>query len=223
VAVAPSGDIVVVDTGNDRVRLVASGEVSTLAGSGVHGYADGPAPAARFSGPRDVVVSRDGVIYVADPGTQRVRVIEDSQVRSVDHQFTEPSALATDGEGRLFVAEAVSEHRVWRLSVRKRRTGQTCWSPRMELRPGSVVLDSEATECTTNLCLGYAGGDADSSIALCSAFCGSAKDCPTSTEACPGGFGCVPPMTTGPIAGRAMCVCSAHKLSASAECAEMGR
>ena len=47
-----AGHIVVVDTANDALRRVSkAGEVSTLAGNGEPGLADGKGDAARFNGP----------------------------------------------------------------------------------------------------------------------------------------------------------------------------
>lgn len=80
VAVAPDGGTVfVADSGNDCVRSVdvVSGVVSTLAGGGTRGFADGEAATSRFSWPYGVATSPDGtVVYVADSGNNRVRAID---------------------------------------------------------------------------------------------------------------------------------------------------
>jgi hypothetical protein len=61
------GSILVADRGNHAVRRVTmEGEVSTVAGNGEAGYADGEGAAARFNGPTDVVVDKEGTIVVAD-------------------------------------------------------------------------------------------------------------------------------------------------------------
>src|SRR5262249_41191134 len=67
IAVAPNGDLIVADTGNNCIRRVpVRGETSTVAGDGKAGYADGPARTAQFNGPIAVAVDPHGNIYVAD-------------------------------------------------------------------------------------------------------------------------------------------------------------
>jgi hypothetical protein len=76
VAVRPDGVIVVADRYNDRIRLVTpEGVVSTLAGSGVYGFADGLGTAASFRNPFGVAVLPNGVVVVADTDNQRIRLI----------------------------------------------------------------------------------------------------------------------------------------------------
>ena len=60
------GSLVVADCWNHRIRLVSpAGAVSTLAGSGEQGGADGAAAAASFCEPGDVAVQRDGTVLVS--------------------------------------------------------------------------------------------------------------------------------------------------------------
>jgi sugar lactone lactonase YvrE len=75
-ALDASGNLYVADTGNNRVRKVTpEGVVTTLAGDGSAGFADGPAAQARFDSPVGVAVDKDGNVYVADTYNDRVRVI----------------------------------------------------------------------------------------------------------------------------------------------------
>ena len=61
------GTIIVADGGNRRIRAIAAdGAVSTIAGSGKTGGADGPALQATFADPSGVAVTRDGTIYILD-------------------------------------------------------------------------------------------------------------------------------------------------------------
>jgi hypothetical protein len=76
VAVDNEGNVYVVDSGAHRIRRInRDGVVSTVAGSGVAGYADGPAAEAEFWYPTDVAVGPDGRLYVADWKNHRIRII----------------------------------------------------------------------------------------------------------------------------------------------------
>ena len=71
--------IAVADYGSHKVRLitVATGAVTTLAGSGEDTFADGKGAAAKFNYPRGVAYSPDGgKIAVADGNNFRIRLIE---------------------------------------------------------------------------------------------------------------------------------------------------
>jgi sugar lactone lactonase YvrE len=56
--------------------------VTTIAGDGIRGFADGPASIARFAAPFDVAVAPSGTIYVSDAGNHRIRKIMDGFVSS---------------------------------------------------------------------------------------------------------------------------------------------
>jgi sugar lactone lactonase YvrE len=73
-----AGSLYVGDSGNHRVREVAStGIISTFAGNGVAGYSGdgGPASSASLNRPRGVATDGMGSVYVADQGNQRIRKV----------------------------------------------------------------------------------------------------------------------------------------------------
>ena len=74
----PAGHLYISDSGNNRVRVVRSGIISTLAGTGAAGFGGdgGPAPAALLNTPQKIVVAPDGRVFFADRGNGRVRRID---------------------------------------------------------------------------------------------------------------------------------------------------
>lgn len=71
-----NNELIVVDYWNHSIRMVsADGIVSTLAGNGSEGYADGVGSTARFYRPIDVVSTSDGTSFVSDFGNHKIRRI----------------------------------------------------------------------------------------------------------------------------------------------------
>jgi hypothetical protein len=114
------GSILVADARNNAARRVTmEGEVSTVAGNGMAGSADGEGAAARFDWPALVVVDKEGTIVVAEYHNQRLRKIVGRQVTTLaggseagtadgagaGARFKLPVALALDERGRLLVAD----------------------------------------------------------------------------------------------------------------------
>ncbi|MDP6772541.1 MAG: hypothetical protein QF704_17670, partial [Anaerolineales bacterium] len=76
VAVDGSGNVYVADTWNHMIRKITSeGVVTTLAGSGSQGSANGTGTVASFSGPSGVAVDGSGNVYVADKDNHLIRKI----------------------------------------------------------------------------------------------------------------------------------------------------
>ena len=128
VAVGPDDAIFLADSGNQRIRLVRSQTVggvttwtvSTLAGNGTAGFADGPGASAQFNNPQGVAVDAAGVVYVADTANNRVRrIASDGTVSTVagdgiaglqngagsQARFNAPQGVATDNQGNVYVAD----------------------------------------------------------------------------------------------------------------------
>ena len=77
VAVDSSGNVYVADHGNNRIRKITpAGVVSTFAGTGTEGFADGIGNTAQFKGPGGVAVGSYGNVYVGDNRNHRIRKIE---------------------------------------------------------------------------------------------------------------------------------------------------
>jgi len=111
----------VADTGHHAIqRITRDGLMSTLAGDGRPGYADGPASQARFNAPIGVAVAPDGRVVVADTYNDRLRLIEtDGTVTTLAGSerpgasdgvadaasFDTPTGLAVDAHGIVYVAD----------------------------------------------------------------------------------------------------------------------
>lgn len=116
-----SGNVYVADSLNHAVRKIArDGTVSTLAGNGTAGFADGIGTDARFNQVSGLAISGNA-LYVADRGNHRVRkVMLDGRVTTVAGMDTAgwkdgfpnealldaPNSVAVDKQGNVFVADA---------------------------------------------------------------------------------------------------------------------
>jgi sugar lactone lactonase YvrE len=76
IAVDASGNLYVGDSNNNVVRKIATdGTVTTLAGTGVSGSANGALTAATFNSPQGVAVDQYNRVFVADTGNSLIRMI----------------------------------------------------------------------------------------------------------------------------------------------------
>lgn len=124
VATDGAGNVYVADSGNNLIRKVTPGGVTTtLAGTpGLTGATDGPGASARFSLPVAVAVDGAGTVYVADYSNNTIRKITPAgnvstlagtagtrgatNGTSAAASFNGPIALAVDGAGNVYVADS---------------------------------------------------------------------------------------------------------------------
>ncbi len=130
VAIDDSGNIIVADTMNSRIRKISpSGMVTTIAGSS-RGFADGVSTTAKFASPTMIAIDALGNIVIADSIDNRIRSISSSGIvstiagsgmasfangASATAQFREPRSVAVDAAGNIIVADA-DNHRIRGIS-----------------------------------------------------------------------------------------------------------
>ncbi len=137
-ALGPDGSLYVSDFNNRAIRKISpAGLISRVAGDGAFGSGGdgGPAREAQLSGPIDVAVSSEGILYVADFHADRIRRVDpdgristfaggrasgtvEEGVPAVQARLFDPRGLAVAPDGSVFVSEGdsgVNQHRVRRI------------------------------------------------------------------------------------------------------------
>jgi len=128
-AVDKSGNTFVTDKYNHVIRKITpAGVVSTFAGSGSIGSADGQGAAASFYYPAALVIDPNGNLFVSDQYNQKIRKItKDGLVSTfagngiegfvngpaLEALFYRPEGIAMDSSGNFFIAD------VYNHSIRK--------------------------------------------------------------------------------------------------------
>src|SRR5262249_54279699 len=124
-----AGNLLIADTGDNRIRKVANGVITTIAGTGTAGSIGdgGPAAMAQLNGPKGVSVDAQNNIYIADTGNGLIRRVDAagniSTIAGDGNAFSgdggpvlaaglgSPTCAILDSNGYLYIAEQ-SDNRV---------------------------------------------------------------------------------------------------------------
>jgi len=129
-----AGNLYVTDSGNNKIRKIsiATGEVTTLAGSGSWSSTDGSGTTASFFCPAGIVSVGRGNLYVADLGGCKIRkiAISKGEVSTMagngkngftdgictEASFYNPIGVASDGLGNLYVTDS-GNNKIRKISI----------------------------------------------------------------------------------------------------------
>jgi streptogramin lyase len=132
VCVDGKGNTYICEREGNAVRKVdAKGIITTLAGTGARGTADGPADRASFNGPKAIRCDAAGNLYIADTENNSIRRIDIQTLRVTTvaggreggrgdggdarkAELNRPHGCILDGDGILYIADS-SNHRVRRV------------------------------------------------------------------------------------------------------------
>jgi sugar lactone lactonase YvrE len=136
VALDSAANVYFADTGNNRIREVSNGLITTVAGNGTAGFSGdgGPAINAELSAPMGVALDSAGNLYIADSGNQRIRKVSNGVITTVagngtlvsnngpgtggysgdggpaiSAELNNPTGIALDSAANLYIADTLNQ------------------------------------------------------------------------------------------------------------------
>ncbi|QWV93144.1 putative Ig domain-containing protein [Geomonas oryzisoli] len=135
IVVDPSGALIVADRSNYRVRKVAGGMMTTIAGVGWWGSTGdgGPATAASLTFPSGIAVDQAGNVFIADESNHKIRMVGTNGIittvmgtgepgfngdglNPAMTQLQYPRGVAFDQQGRLLIVDS-NNNRIRRIDT----------------------------------------------------------------------------------------------------------
>jgi RHS repeat-associated protein len=130
----PVGRKLLLGNGEERRGAALSQIINTVAGNGTYAFSGdgGPATAASFQNTHDVALGADGSLFIAEPGSGRVRRVGPDGIISTvagnglfgfsgdgglatQTSLSEPRGIAVGSDGSLYIADGLN-HRVRRVA-----------------------------------------------------------------------------------------------------------
>lgn len=126
------GNVFVADYGNHKIRKITTlGEVSTVAGTGIAGAADGSSATASFNHPAIVAVDANNNLFITDEGNNKIRKINavgevatlagtgivganDSVADAAT--FKGPTGICVDASGAVYIAD-YGNHKIRKINT----------------------------------------------------------------------------------------------------------
>ncbi|MEW5677426.1 T9SS type A sorting domain-containing protein [Flavobacterium enshiense] len=127
-----SGNLYVADYSNNRIRKIDTlGQVTTVAGSGTAGLADGNGSSASFNHPAVVAVTSEAILYVTDEGNHKIRrisplgevttfagtgIIGAADGNASTSSFKNPTGIAIASDNALYIAD-YGNHKIRKIKT----------------------------------------------------------------------------------------------------------
>ncbi len=178
IAVDPGGNVYFSDWLAGRIRMIANGIITTIAGGGDQTGDNVPATQAHLRDPRGIAIDPQGDIYVADSVTNTIRKISNGIITTIagngtqgfsgdggparSAQLAVPAALAVDAASNVYVAD-LGNNRIRRIasdgtiSTAAGTGASNCCAPRGDNGPATesdlsmYALSGIATDTAGNL------------------------------------------------------------------------
>ncbi len=124
IAVDGAGNLYIADAGNNRIRKVSNGIITTVAGSGTKGFSGdgGQATKAALNNPYGVSVDSFGNLLISDYGNVRIRLVSANGIittlagfaagyggdggAAINATLSFPTATVSDSSGNVFIADS---------------------------------------------------------------------------------------------------------------------